>query len=89
MNTNIPLLRQLAAAFFGAVVCVLPVLAEETDPYQWLEAVDDEKALDWVHKQNKSTAERLTEGPLFKTLYREAREILNSAARLPGVHQEG
>jgi len=61
----------------------------ETDPYLWLEGVDDEKALDWVRAENASTAERLKSSPLFEELYNEAKEVLNSASRLPDVSQEG
>ena len=61
----------------------------ETDPYLWLEGVDDEKALDWVRAENASTAERLKSNPLFEELYTEAKDVLNSASRLPDVSQEG
>jgi prolyl oligopeptidase len=89
MNTNPSMSGRLKVFAVATALCTMPALAEEADPYLWLEAVDDDKALQWVHKQNKSTADRLTEGPLFETLYSQAREILNSASRLPDVHQEG
>ena len=61
----------------------------EEDPYLWLERVDDEKALDWVRSENKSTAERLKSNPLFDQLYTETKAILNSSSRLPDVYQQG
>jgi len=61
----------------------------EEDPFLWLEAVDDEKALDWVRAENASTAERLKSSPLFDELYAQAKAILNASSRLPDVHQEG
>lgn len=58
------------------------------DPYLWLEGIDDEKALDWVRAENKSTADRLESSPLFAELYSQAKDALNSASRLPSVYQE-
>ena len=65
-----------------------PLTWAETDPYLWLEGVDDEKALDWVRAQNASSAERLKSSPLFEELYAEARTTLNSSSRIPSVYQE-
>lgn len=64
------------------------IAGAEEDPYLWLEAVDDDKALAWVRAENESTAKRLQSGPLFEGLYAEARAILNSSSRLPNVYQE-
>lgn len=59
------------------------------DPYLWLEGVDDEKALEWVRSENKSTADRLRSSPLFEGLYADAKTILNSSSRLPVIEQKG
>ena len=61
----------------------------EDDPYLWLEGVDDERALDWVRAENKSTADRLKSSPLFEGLYSQARAALNATSRLPSVYQDG
>jgi len=61
----------------------------ETDPYQWLEAVDDEKSLDWVRAQNKQTESRLKSDPLFQQLYQQALTVLNADTRIPQVNQQG
>jgi prolyl oligopeptidase len=61
----------------------------EEDPYLWLENIDDEKALDWVKAENKSTFERLKTNPLFDELYAQASATLNATSRLPDVYQEG
>jgi prolyl oligopeptidase len=61
----------------------------QNDPYLWLEAVDDEKSLDWVRAENASTAKRLKSSPLFEELYAQAKTVLNSSSRLPEVNQEG
>jgi prolyl oligopeptidase len=64
-------------------------LMAETDPFLWLEEVDGERALAWVKAQNAATAERLTNTSLFDELYGQAREVLNSASRLPTISQQG
>ena len=60
----------------------------EEDPYLWLEGIDDEKSLDWVRAENKSTFERLKTNPLFDELYAQASATLNATSRLPDVYQE-
>ncbi len=78
LNTIIALASLIAAA---------PAWAEE-DPYLWLEEVDSARALDWVRAENESTAARLASKPLFKALYSQAMEVLNSSSRLPVVYQQ-
>ena len=58
------------------------------DPYLWLEGVEDAEALEWVEAQNEVTAEKLTQSALFKELYKEARNVLNSDSRVPSVNQK-
>jgi len=79
---------QLKLLVLLAGLAAAPMLWAEEDPYLWLEQVDNEKALDWVRSENKSTAERLKSGPLFDELYADARAVLNSSSRLPNVYQE-
>lgn len=59
------------------------------DPYQWLETVDSEQALQWVRAQNEATAGRLTTQPEYDALHRDALAALNSASRLPAVEAQG
>ena len=60
----------------------------DDDPYLWLENIDDEKSLEWVRAENKSTAEHLKSHPLFEELHAQAKTALNSSSRLPDVYQE-
>ncbi|HEX7037757.1 MAG TPA: prolyl oligopeptidase family serine peptidase [Pseudomonadales bacterium] len=61
----------------------------DDDPYLWLEAIDGERALEWVERQNAETADRLTDLPLYQALYRDALAVLTSAERLPAVAVHG
>ncbi len=57
------------------------------DPFLWLEEVDGEKPLAWVHEQNRATLDVLTNHPAFKPIYDKTLEILNSDERIayPGL----
>jgi len=73
---------------------VLPCLALASivhaaeDPYLWLEGLEDAQALEWVEAQNELTAQSLAQSLLFKKLFAEAREVLNSDSRVPAVQQK-
>ena len=59
------------------------------DPYQWLEDVTGNKALDWVRAQNVDSQAALTTDPAFATLRDDLRTILDSDARIPVVDKHG
>ena len=64
-------------------------LCAAADPYGWLEDIDGEKALRWVYQQNETTAKRLEARPEYKSLYKDALAILNSASRIPEIEAQG
>ena len=59
------------------------------DPFQWLEGVEDPKALDWARERNAKTVAALAESEDFKTLESRIRANLDSTARIPGVYEQG
>ena len=59
------------------------------DPYQWLEDVTGEKAIDWVKERNAKAEAALTSGEDFKKLEADRLEILDSDARIPFVSKHG
>lgn len=61
----------------------------DKDPYLWLEAVTDEKALDWVRAENAKTQKQFTETAEFAELRDDLRTILDSDARIPDVIKRG
>ena len=63
-----------------------PALAEPAsaeDPFAWLEAVDDPRAMAWVEAQNTRTARRLEGDARYGTFLAEAREIFTAKDRIP------
>ncbi|MGQ0773106.1 MAG: prolyl oligopeptidase family serine peptidase [Pseudonocardiales bacterium] len=59
------------------------------DPYQWLEEVTDERALDWVRERNAESVAELTGGSRFEELRAEIREVLDSTDRIPYISRRG
>ncbi|MFN0127649.1 MAG: prolyl oligopeptidase family serine peptidase [Verrucomicrobiales bacterium] len=59
------------------------------DPWQWLEDVTGEKALNWVRERNQRSQAALESDPNFEKLRSDLLAILDSDARIPGVVKHG
>lgn len=66
-----------------ATLAATAVAGETADPYLWLEDVESQRSMDWVHEQNAQTFESLRQHPLYDELYDEALAILTAKERLP------
>jgi len=64
-------------------------VSEAVDPYLWLEAIDDPKALDWVRAQNERTRVELASTPGFEEMRQQALAALNSKSRIPSLTYHG
>ncbi|MDH5830491.1 prolyl oligopeptidase family serine peptidase [Luteimonas sp. M1R5S18] len=60
-----------------------------SDPHQWLEGVEDAKALDWVKAQNAKAEAELASTPQFAQLEAELLAIYDSDDKIPGVYKQG
>jgi prolyl oligopeptidase len=78
------------AAFFSAPRCqeTMPTPAA-ADPFQWLEDVGGDKALDWVRARNADSQKVLTSSPEFERHRSRILSILDSTARIPYVSKHG
>jgi prolyl oligopeptidase len=65
------------------------VIAQEQDPYQWLEDVTGEKPMAWVKEQNAGSVKELESRPEFKELHEKLLAIYNSRDRIPSVQKRG
>ena len=63
--------------------------AAVSDPYQWLEGVEDPKALEWVKAQNAKAEAELAATPEFSELEAELLAIYDSDDKIPGVYKQG
>ena len=62
---------------------------EPTDPYLWLEDVQGEQALAWVHAQNAHSRAQLQCHPRFAAMRSSFEAILDSADKIPQVSRRG
>jgi prolyl oligopeptidase len=64
---------------FALILMILLVtavaVAEETDPYLWLEEVDGEKALEWVKERGAKDTAELEAVPEFAPIHEKLIEI--------------
>ena len=90
MAKFIPVSAALALAIGLAAV---PLHASEeaavSDPYQWLEGVEDPKALEWVKAQNATAEAELAATPGFRQLEADLLAIYDSDDKIPGVYKQG
>ena len=68
-----------------ATVCV----ADEVDPYLWLEEVDGDKALAWVKERSAKDTAELEAVPEFKPIHEKLVEIYNDSERIPTPQVHG
>lgn len=61
----------------------------DADPYQWLEEVTGEKALQWVRERNTESAKDLESNPEFERLKADLLKILDSKDRIPFITKRG
>lgn len=82
--TGLPAHAQSAGAAQTAVAKASPTPGPGgTDPFAWLEAQTGARAMAWVNRQNARTLPVLQGDPHYKTLYREAYDIITSKSRIP------
>ncbi len=62
-----------------ASVCV----AQEVDPYLWLEEVDGDSALAWVEERSAKDTADLEAVPEFAPIHKKLIELYNSSDRIP------
>lgn len=64
---------------------------DASDPRQYLEVIDDPKAIDWAKARNQTTADRLTLDPRFETVRADVLKIVEATDRIavPGYRNDG
>lgn len=65
------------------MIVMLWVMAQQNDPYTWLEEVEGAKALEWVKARNRETLEVLEGDPRYKAFHEQALAILTATDRIP------
>lgn len=67
---------------FLALFGISQVIQAQEDKYQWLEEVDDPKALEFVNSQNEATIKELSAEKDYQDIYDKSLEIYNSTERI-------
>jgi prolyl oligopeptidase len=78
-----------SSGVFSGVLMAQDEQAQQADPYEWLEDVGGEKALEWVKARNAIVQKRMEGDGGFDTLRSDLLEILDSNARIPFVSKAG
>lgn len=78
-----------ALSLSGAASAQSEVDVMKEDPFLWLEEVEGERALNWVREQNDRSTAILESHPAYDAMLEEARAILTSDERVPGVGLRG
>ena len=61
----------------------------DSDPHRWLEAVEDESALEWVKERNTKSVDQIAGGEDFVDLQKRLKDMYNSEGRIPYVQKQG
>jgi prolyl oligopeptidase len=80
---------KITALFVLFLLLPAAALAEEPDPYLWLEEVDGARAIAWVKEQNAKSQKELQAVPEYKSIFAKSLEIYDSEDRIPYPDLEG
>jgi len=71
------------------IVCLAPVPAvaqqpspQQDDPFAWLEDVEGQRSMEWVHAKNAATLAALTQSPLYQSFYDRIKQVLDSKDKI-------
>ncbi len=89
--------RATALLLCAALTTVAPVMSQTTrtenssttDPYQWLEEVQGERAMAWVRDRNRESEAALMTRPGFEARRLSILEVLDSKDQIPYVSRRG
>ncbi len=81
--------RVLCAAVLVLGLAASTALAEDEDPYLWLEDIDGAQAVEWVKAHNAVSIKELEAVPEYEPILESAIKILDSDERIPMPTQEG
>jgi prolyl oligopeptidase len=78
---------KISPLLLGCASCAIfnlsPATPAKEDPFIWLEEAHSERAMNWVKAENAKTDAVLERDPRFKTLFHDAKVILEAKDRIP------
>ncbi len=76
-------MRKTLFAAIGVFVMSGVLMAQDADPYQWLEDVHGQKALEWVRQTNATSLAQLKADPRYQNHYDAILALLDASDRIP------
>jgi len=67
----------------AGILLARPAVAEEIDPFLWLEEIDGARSIDWAKAQNARTTRELESVSVYQPIHKRVLEILESKDRIP------
>jgi prolyl oligopeptidase len=81
--------QRLLVAILITLLASTVAVAQDEDPYLWLEEVEGEKALSWVKEQSAAAVAEIEAVPEFAELHEQLLKIYTSRDRIPGPRFSG
>ena len=76
-------MRKTLFAALGIVAMSTTLMAQDADPYKWLEDVHGEKPLEWVRQTNAASLAQLKADPRYQNHYDTILALLDATDRIP------
>lgn len=77
------LARSIHLITVAALLNMMTHLSAQEDPFQWMEEVENEKALAWAKEQSDEATSTFEAVPEFESIHEKVQEIYNSEDRIP------
>ena len=82
-------MKRLALVLLAHMLVQPLVLAQEADPFQWLEEITGERSIAWVTQHNAQTTKDLESVAEYQPIFNRVQAILDSKDRIPYVSFQG
>ena len=78
-------MKLLYALLCSTLFLSSPAIADDSDPYLWLEDVDGARSIEWVKQQNARSTAELKAHPDYAALYQRLLGILENKDRIAAI----
>lgn len=77
------LIHPIYVVTLAALLPIMTLLSAQDDPFQWMEEVENEKALAWAKEQSDEATSTFEAVPEFESIHEKVQEIYHSQDRIP------
>ncbi len=83
LSSRLSFVRSIHVFNLAVLLNIMTHLSAQEDPFQWMEEVENEKALAWAKEQSDEATSTFEAVPEFETIHEKVQEIYNSQDRIP------